>query len=282
MKHSKIATYVECAIMIALGTVLSMLPLVEMPYGGSITVASMLPLVILSYRNGTKYGLISGALYAVLQLLLGLKNLSYVTTWYSVLAVIFLDYIIAFTLIGGAGIVRRFVKGGANALFLGSLLCSLLRYISHVIAGATVWAGISIPTGATLVYSIGYNATYMLPETIILTLCAFYIGNTVDFSTKTPTRVVKKSASSTKTFVFGALSGFSLLVGLVTDVCLIFPKFQMPDGSFSFAAIGSVSWLAVAIVSGVSLLLFALFVALYIYQDRSEQKQDASLSGTQN
>lgn len=272
MKHSKIEVYVECAIMIALGTVLSMLPLVEMPYGGSITVASMLPLIILSYRNGTRYGLISGALYAVLQLLLGLKNLSYVTTWYSVLAVILLDYIVAFTLIGGAGIVRRFVKGGANALFLGSLLCSVLRYISHVIAGATVWAGISIPTGATLIYSIGYNATYMLPETIILTLCAFYIGNTVDFSTKTPTRVVKKSSSSIKTFVFGALSGLSLLVGLVSDVCLIFPSFQMPDGSFSLLGIASVNWLAVGIVSAVCVVLFAVFLLLYILQDRREQQ----------
>ena len=273
MKHSKIEIYVECAIMIALGTVLSMLPLVEMPYGGSITVASMLPLVILSYRNGTKFGLISGALYATLQLLLGLKNLSYVTTWYSVLAVILLDYLIAFTLVGGAGFVRRFVKGGANALFLGALLCSVMRYICHVIAGATVWAGISIPTGATLVYSIGYNATYMLPETIILTLCAFYIGNTVDFSTKMPTRVVRKSTDSTKTFVIGALSGLSLLIGLVTDVCLIFPAFQMPDGSFSFDALGTVNWLAVGIVSAVSIALFAALLIVYVCLDRKAQEK---------
>ena len=272
MKNSKITVYVECAIMIALGTVLSMLPLVEMPYGGSITVASMLPLVILSYRHGAKYGLLSGGIYAVLQLLLGLKNLSYVTTWYSVVAVILLDYIIAFTLIGGAGIVKRFVKGGANALFLGALLVSVLRYGSHVIAGATVWAGISIPTGATLAYSLGYNATYMLPETIILSLCAFYIGNTVDFSTKVPTRVVKKSKNSTKVFLLGALSGLSLLVGIITDICLIFPSFQMPDGSFSLAGIGSVNWLAVGIVSGVALVLFAVFFVLYILEDRREQK----------
>ncbi len=271
MKTSKIRIYVECAIMIALGTVLSMLPLVEMPYGGSITVASMLPIVLLSYRHGTKYGVLSGLLYAVLQQLLGLKNLSYVTTWYSVLAVMLLDYLIAFTVIGLAGLARKWVKVQANALLLGSLTVSVLRYVLHTIAGATVWAGISIPTGATLIYSIGYNATYMLPETIILVATAYYVGNTIDFSSEIPTRVVKKSTNTKETFAYASLSGLSLLVGLVSDVCLIFPKIQMTDGSFSLAGLGSVNWLMVGIVSGVALVLVAVFVMLYLHADKKAQ-----------
>ena len=43
MNQSKTKSLVECAIMIALATVLSMIKLAELPYGGSITIASMLP-----------------------------------------------------------------------------------------------------------------------------------------------------------------------------------------------------------------------------------------------
>ena len=94
MKSSKtVRALVESAMMVALSTVLSILKIVEMPYGGSVTVASMLPMIILSYRQGMGWGLGSGAVYAALQQLLGLNSLSYVTGWQSVLAVILLDYI---------------------------------------------------------------------------------------------------------------------------------------------------------------------------------------------
>ena len=262
MKKTKIVIYTECAIMVALATVMSMLPLVEMPYGGSITVASSLPILILSYRRGIRYGTLSGFLYATLQLLLGLKNLSYFNTWYSILAVIFLDYLIAYTVVGLGGIFRRLFTSQANALFFGSLSVSALRYILHTVAGATVWAGISIPTGATLVYSISYNATYMIPETIILVVTAFYIGNTIDFTKEMPTKVVKKAGNSSKVFLFSTLSGLSLVIGAVTDVCLIFPRLQMDDGSFSFRGLATVSWLTFILVSVLSLLLFLLFFVL--------------------
>ena len=36
-----------------------------------------------------------------------------------------------------------------------------------VISGCTVWAGVSIPSTDGLLYSLSYNATYMIPETII-------------------------------------------------------------------------------------------------------------------
>ena len=90
---------VECAVLVALGTVISIIPLLSLPYGGSVTVASLLPVIIISYRHGLKYGLTAGFAYAVLQQLLGLKNLSYFSSALSVAAVILLDYLIAFTLI---------------------------------------------------------------------------------------------------------------------------------------------------------------------------------------
>lgn len=58
--YSKTRTLVECALMIALGTVLANIKIFEMPNGGSITLLSMLPFILVSYRHGTKWGLFTG------------------------------------------------------------------------------------------------------------------------------------------------------------------------------------------------------------------------------
>ena len=53
-------TLVECAIMIALGTILAKITLFEMPQGGSVTAVSMLPFINIAYRHGVKWGLLTG------------------------------------------------------------------------------------------------------------------------------------------------------------------------------------------------------------------------------
>ncbi len=162
---SRVQMLVESAVMLAIATVLSMIKLFNLPYGGSVTIASMLPIIIISYRHGLRWGLLSGLVYGIIQQLLGLDTLSWVTTWQSIVAVILLDYIIAFAVTGFGGVFRKKCSQ-PMALLLGALLVGLLRYICHVISGATVWAGLSIPTNAAMIYSLGYNATYMIPETI--------------------------------------------------------------------------------------------------------------------
>ena len=47
----------ESAIMLAFATVLSLVKIVDLPYGGSITACSMLPILIIAYRYGTGWGL---------------------------------------------------------------------------------------------------------------------------------------------------------------------------------------------------------------------------------
>ena len=70
--YSKTRTLVECALMIALGTVLANIKIFEMPNGGSITLLSMLPFILVSYRHGTKWGLFTGFVNSLLQMLLGM------------------------------------------------------------------------------------------------------------------------------------------------------------------------------------------------------------------
>ena len=133
----------ECSIMVALSTVLSLIKIIDMPYGGSVTVASMLPIVIAVYRHGASWGLGAALVNSAIQLLLGMNNLSYFTTWQSVVAIILLDYVLAFGVFALSGIFRKVEKRQNYALIYGVILASLLRYLCHTIAGATVWAGIN-------------------------------------------------------------------------------------------------------------------------------------------
>lgn len=247
----KTLVLVESAVMIALAAVLSLIRIVDLPYGGSVTVASMLPIMIIGYRHGLAWGLGSGLVYGVIQQLLGLKNLSYFSTWQSILAIILLDYVVAFAVSGLAGVTRRAPKDQALGLSLGALLACALRYLCHVISGATVWAGLSIPTQAALGYSLIYNATYMVPETIVTVAAAFYLGSVLALRSTSITRIVSVGRSKAAT-LFSALAGLVLSVAIIFDVAAVFAHLQDGEtGEFTVTQLGSVNWIAVAIVSAV-------------------------------
>lgn len=265
---------VEASIMVAFATVLSMLKIADMPYGGSVTAASMLPIIIVAYRHGLGMGLASGAVFATVQQLLGLNTLSYVTGWKSVVAVILLDYIIAFTLIGFGGLFKgAFKKTISSAprrqgveLVIGTVFVCVLRYICHTVAGATVWAGLSIPTEAALIYSLGYNATYMLPETIVSSLAAGFIGSVIDLSRETPERFIPNAPQNEKSA--GACGLLPYVIALVTlftvafDTVMIAPHLQNEiTGEFDFSGIAGAPWVAIAIVSAIG---FAAAAALFV------------------
>ena len=275
-RHERTRILVECALMVALGTVLSIFPLVEMPYGGSVTLASMLPCLLIAYRHGTAWGLGTAFVHAVVQQLLGLKNLSYFTTWQSVVAVIVLDYLLAFVVIGLGGMFRKRIAQQNLALASGAVVVCVLRYICHVIAGATVWAGLSIPTQAALAYSFSYNATYMIPEAIVLAVTAYYLGSVLDFGRELPTRMPSKQGQGLPDLLF-ALALLSAAVGVIVDIVLIGFHLQNPESGvldFSLLAVPFVGsfWLAVVIVTNVCLLIcVGLLIARKMMLSRNKQ-----------
>ena len=59
------------AVMVALGTVLSVIPVMQLPFGGSVTLFSQVPILAVSWILGIPWGLASGLAYAVLQILGG-------------------------------------------------------------------------------------------------------------------------------------------------------------------------------------------------------------------
>lgn len=273
---------VESSLMIALATVLSILKLGEMPYGGSITLASMLPIMIVAYRHGVPMGLSAGLGYAVIQQLLGLKNLSYFTTWQSIVAVILLDYIVAFTVAGLGGAFRgKLMPRGTGVaqrqsveLGMGAVVVSALRYILHTVSGCTVWAGLSIPTEAALLYSLVYNATYMIPESIILISVSIWLGGMIDFTYGVPRRLQAKQSTTVSVLDYTPhFAAFLALVAIVADTAMIFPYLQDAEsGEFTLNALGGVCWPAVIAVTAVCVILSAAALILrFVFRTKARE-----------
>lgn len=255
---NRVKVLVECAVMVALATVLSLIKLYELPYGGSVTAASMLPILIIAYRHGTGVGLGTALVYGVIQQLLSLKTLGYVSTWQSTVAVIMLDYVVAFAVIGLGGIFRKKGRSAASALLWGGLFVCILRYICHVISGATVWAGISIPTKAALIYSFSYNATYMLPETVILLAVTVYIASVLDFDAELPVRI-KGNTQDPVALVLPAVGGLCVAAAIVFDAVKILPLMQDAEsGEMKFELLANVNYTPVIIVTAVCAILAAV------------------------
>lgn len=164
----------ECAILVALSTVLSFLKVWNMPWGGSITLFSMLPVCYISVRHGVKWGLGSSFLYAVIQLFLGITMdglLGWGLTGGILIACIMLDYIIAFSALGLSGL---FKKKGFVGIMAGTTLSVVVRFVSHLLSGVYVFASVGklwegFETTNTWLYSFVYNGCYMLPE-LVMTL----------------------------------------------------------------------------------------------------------------
>ena len=263
MRKTKTGTYralTECSIMVALSTVLSILRIIELPYGGSVTACAMLPIVIAVYRHGGIYGIGVAAANSLIQFLLGMNNLAYAFSWQAAVAIVVFDYVLAFSVFALSGVFKKMFADQRTAVLLGALLASVLRYACHVIVGCTVWAGISIPTSAALLYSLSYNATYMIPETLILLIGVAYCFSVLDFRYPIPKRIIRRDEDKI-TAVLIISAGICVLIGLVTDVVLVFSHLQNEEsGEFDLAGITGVNLTAIIIVSAVCLATSAILI----------------------
>ena len=155
------------AICMALSIVLSQIRIFKMPQGGSITPASMLPLIIFAYAYGAGPGVTLGVIFGILKCILNPEVYS--------IPQFLLDYPVAFGVIGLAGLFSA-MKNDIVGLSAGTVLVCFARFVAAVISGA-VFFGEWAPEGMSpLVYSLGYNGSYMLPECIITVVVAILIG----------------------------------------------------------------------------------------------------------
>ncbi len=178
----KIRILTECAIMIALSCVLSVITVYKLPQGGGVTAFSQVPIIILSYRHGIKWGAFSGFVLSVFQLISGLANFSYVNTVWAYIAVAMLDYLVAFTVLGLGGMFRNKIKNKALSAGLGAGIVSILRLLCHFLSGVTVWADYAEGWKNVWIYSLAYNGSYMGIETAITILGVVLLSAVLDFS----------------------------------------------------------------------------------------------------
>lgn len=171
MKTQTTRRLVESALMIAVGTVLSVLKVDSLwAFGGGLTIGSMVPLVIISHRWGTKWGTFTAFVYSLLQLILGVDNIQYATSVGMAIAIILLDYVIAYTVIGLAAMF-----GSSRPGILGGVVVTLgIRFLCHFLSGWMIWDALwPNELGMTsAVYSLWYNGSYMLPEILITAVLA--------------------------------------------------------------------------------------------------------------
>ena len=156
-KKAKLTTkqLVFSAVAMALAMVCSMIKFADLPMGGSVTLFSMLFIVLISYWYGPYVGIMTAVAYGLLQ---------FVTEpiFYTIPQML-IDYPCAFGALGLAG----FFSGKKHGLQIGYLAGVLGRYVFAVISGI-VFFGAYAPEGTpAIVYSLGYNATYLVPEAVI-------------------------------------------------------------------------------------------------------------------
>ena len=166
-QHLRVRALTEGAMLIGAAQVLSMLKLYEMPNGGSVTLA-MLPILLFAVRWGLGRGLLAGFTFGLLQMIF---DGAYAWGWQSML----LDYLVAFTPLGLAGLFR----GKDWGIFPGTVLGCAGRFLIHYISGVTIYR-IVVPTevagfgtfASPEIYSLVYNAVYVLPSMVMVLVVA--------------------------------------------------------------------------------------------------------------
>ena len=208
MKREKIRRLVESAMLLALAVVLELVSKMFIPeqtFGGQLTIVCMLPVVLISYRYGLKWGFFSAFVYAILEMAIGMKNVTAAfqpgyfgdeaVILYAFIMII-LDYLVAYTCLGLGGLFRNKIKNNGVSLMCGSIVALSCRYVAHILSGYVLFSGWAewyftqegFPAWGTvltesvgpdilsLLYSVVYNGMYMIPEIILTAVAALLIA----------------------------------------------------------------------------------------------------------
>ncbi len=168
------------AVAVALAVLLGFIRLYRLPWGGSLSL-KILPLVYLAITHGPRAGMAGGLAAGLVTLIVDPVILHPVQ--------VALDYLLPYALIGVIGFFPSWPR-------LGILVAGVLRLASHVVSGAVYFAAFTPPelnrqvyelvrdyTGITLspllqewtapwLYALLYNASVVLPETILMMILA--------------------------------------------------------------------------------------------------------------
>jgi len=195
MRSQRITLLVEIALTVALSAVLSMLA-VRLPIniaGGSISFA-LLPLLVLSLRRGVVAGVIAGALFGCVDLL--------IEPFFVAPIQILLDYPVAYAAVGLAGLgsdaYRRAAERSASAgtaVALGYMVIGGAARLAAAWLSGVVFFGANAPAGQPVwLYSLVYNLSYIVPSFAICAAAAVVILPLLERAVPIGARSVEMSA----------------------------------------------------------------------------------------
>lgn len=152
-KFLPLQAMLEVAIFAALAMLIDLLPGIKPIPSISISLA-MVPIFIVAFRWGVKASFISGFIWGILQIVTG-------DAWILTPLQAFIEYFVAFSFIGFAGLMMGAVQNAVRSqnrpklitsVLVGALIGSIGRYFWHFIAGVVFFANYAEEAGQTPIY----------------------------------------------------------------------------------------------------------------------------------
>ncbi len=150
---------------------LSYIKLWDMPSGGAVTLVSLLPLMLYAYVFGAKKGVFVGFAYGLLQALQD--------PWLIHPAQFLLDYPIAFSAVGLAGLFRNVqgLRKAPQAQFaLGASVAGSVRFLCHVLSGVFAFS-VNAEGQNVWLYSLGYNAYVFIDAALVVVAAVLVLSS---------------------------------------------------------------------------------------------------------
>lgn len=181
--------------LVAVAVVIDLLPFPKWPQGGSVSLC-MIPIVFCSFRHGAKWGMTAGFILACVQMVTGF----YMPPAGSILSIIMcilLDYVLAFGLLGAADFFKGFFgKHQKTGYAVGTFAVGIIRLLCSFLSGIFLW-GSYAPEGTPVwIYSLTYNASYMIPNTIIACIVITLLCSFIDPKTLKPEKYSYKNSEA--------------------------------------------------------------------------------------
>lgn len=160
--------HAEVALAVALAAVLDLfrVPLPHLLYGGSLSLEGV-PLLLVALHRGSRTGMLAGVTYGIVSFMIRPLVVHPVQ--------LLLDYPVAFGLLGaGCGLARDPVMRWNSVprwqqrlrLAAGVVAGNSLRFLAHWVSGVVFFAEYAPPEQPVWLYSLVYNSSYMLPQTV--------------------------------------------------------------------------------------------------------------------
>ncbi|MDR1412548.1 MAG: energy-coupled thiamine transporter ThiT [Actinomycetes bacterium] len=175
MRNERLRILVEIALCAALFVVLKYLKLLEMPSGGSVSLA-MLPIIVIALLRGPVPGLVCGLLCGTISLLLG-------SDLYSAPQAL-LDYPVTYLLVGLSGFLAPAFRAALDKsrtitalawILVATAVGVLGRFVASVLSGVLFFAQYAPEGQSPWLYSAGYNLSYLLPTGALTAVAAVIV-----------------------------------------------------------------------------------------------------------